>query len=510
MGTVKEHRPMLAALKAELEQGEPMETTMRGAVAIAADTVGEDGLSWIEVMPVAEKAKNGNWLFTITADDLDAAAEYIKSNAQRIPIDYDHAGAEGGSTKAAGWFTGEAEVRGESLWAQVKWTPAAVQEIRDGTFRFISPEWEMQNRDPKTGLLTKFKELAAATLTNRPFFKEMAPVTAVKLEAGEVSLTDEDRDTILAALEAGEDVATILAATWTTAYVNNLPDSAFLYIEPGGTKDADGKTEPRSLRHFEVRDANGDVDPLHVRDALGRIPQSSVPADAKAEATAAAERLLKDAGGNPSAADQGTEDEPQEATVADEQPVTDYMKALGLDETVDPKHRLAAAFREKDEKILALTQEVTELTAAGAVKASEAEELTSRIDELEQKDRKRDIAVLLTTAVSAGRVFPAEKETLAELFANDVDGLRKMIATRPAEMFAGDPKGGNADPDRFADEPDVAAYAKTLETDGDPIDTEQAKVHLTAMQILKDADKADTYTTDEYVEAYTQAQALVR
>ena len=64
-------------------------------------------------------------------------------------------------------------------------------------------------------------------------------------------------------------------ATWDTAYVNDLPDSAFLLIESGGRKDADGKTVPRSLRHFPVRNAAGDVDEPHVANALARIPQAS-------------------------------------------------------------------------------------------------------------------------------------------------------------------------------------------------------------------------------------------
>jgi len=50
--------------------------------------------------------------------------------------------------------------------------------------------------------------------------------------------------------------------------INDLPDSAFAYIEPGGTKDADGKTVPRSLRHFPIHDA------AHVRNALARASQS--------------------------------------------------------------------------------------------------------------------------------------------------------------------------------------------------------------------------------------------
>jgi len=57
-------------------------------------------------------------------------------------------------------------------------------------------------------------------------------------------------------------------ATITSAAENDLPDSAFAYIEPGGMKDASGKTTPRSKRHFPVHDE------AHARNALGRAPQS--------------------------------------------------------------------------------------------------------------------------------------------------------------------------------------------------------------------------------------------
>jgi HK97 family phage prohead protease len=63
-------------------------------------------------------------------------------------------------------------------------------------------------------------------------------------------------------------------AEWTTAYINDLPDSAFAYIEPGGDKDSQGKTVPRSKRHFPHHDAGGKVDLPHLRNALSRAPQS--------------------------------------------------------------------------------------------------------------------------------------------------------------------------------------------------------------------------------------------
>lgn len=57
-------------------------------------------------------------------------------------------------------------------------------------------------------------------------------------------------------------------AEMSSAAINDLPDSAFAHIEPGGQKDASGKTTPRSKRHFPVHDE------AHTRAALSRAPQS--------------------------------------------------------------------------------------------------------------------------------------------------------------------------------------------------------------------------------------------
>jgi hypothetical protein len=73
-------------------------------------------------------------------------------------------------------------------------------------------------------------------------------------------------------------------AEMTSADINDLPDSAFAYIEPGGTV-VDGKTEPRSLRHFPIHDA------AHVRNALARLDQSPFGEKARAKVEAAAKRM---------------------------------------------------------------------------------------------------------------------------------------------------------------------------------------------------------------------------
>lgn len=83
---------------------------------------------------------------------------------------------------------------------------------------------------------------------------------------------------------------------WTTRYVNDLPDSAFLVVEPGGEKDSEGKTKPRSLRHFPYRDASGKVDLPHIRNAIARIPQAKFPGfdtDAQRRLQEKARRILE-------------------------------------------------------------------------------------------------------------------------------------------------------------------------------------------------------------------------
>lgn len=78
---------------------------------------------------------------------------------------------------------------------------------------------------------------------------------------------------------------------WTAAFVDDLPDSAFFYVKPGGKKVA-GKTVPRSLRMFPYRGSDGNVDMAHLRNALGRIPQADIPAAEKARLAAKGEKLL--------------------------------------------------------------------------------------------------------------------------------------------------------------------------------------------------------------------------
>lgn len=80
-------------------------------------------------------------------------------------------------------------------------------------------------------------------------------------------------------MKGGEDMG-----KWSTAYINDLPDDCFAYIEPGGTKDEQGKTTPRSLRHLPYKNHKGEIDVPHLRNALARLPQTDIPLEAKRKA----------------------------------------------------------------------------------------------------------------------------------------------------------------------------------------------------------------------------------
>ncbi len=83
-------------------------------------------------------------------------------------------------------------------------------------------------------------------------------------------------------------------AKWTRAYMDKLPDSAFLAVMTGGKKDSEGKTVPRSKRKFPIRDANGKIDKPHLDNALARIPDSDISDSLKDRLTAKAEKLLEE------------------------------------------------------------------------------------------------------------------------------------------------------------------------------------------------------------------------
>jgi len=91
-------------------------------------------------------------------------------------------------------------------------------------------------------------------------------------------------DPLASIIKEGSESTTKAEAVWSREYTNDLPDEAFAVILPGGKKDEQGKTTPRSLRKFphhnkavKSGDEHETVDLPHLRNALARLPQSKIP-----------------------------------------------------------------------------------------------------------------------------------------------------------------------------------------------------------------------------------------
>ncbi len=141
----------------------------------------EDGRpdsSWLQAFPVGEYTHEVYGKIKMTVERARNMASNIISKVRGIDlaIDYGH----DSSGEAAGWVT-SAEARHDGLWLFVEWTQAAANAIREGKYRYFSPEYMDAWTHPQTQ--EKFTDvLVGGGLTNRPFLKNIMPVNLSEIE----------------------------------------------------------------------------------------------------------------------------------------------------------------------------------------------------------------------------------------------------------------------------------------------------------------------------------------
>lgn len=262
--------------------------------ADAATLVSDDGVKWIEAIAPKTYTTPAYGDVEITPEKINAFAHGINTmiRGQDVAINYEHGADPSKGLKAAGWIKQARTNSRGNLELAVDFTEPAKQEIKNGEWKYFSLEWDDQWLHPDGVIYTDV--VMGGALTNRPVAKGLMPINFSEIfkekleELGELPNGNNISNNTLGT-EAFVDNA---FAVWDTAYVNNLPDSSFAYIEPGGKKGSDGKTEPRSLRHFPYKDASGNVDLAHVRNMIARAPQANVPDNIKARVQALGRRLL--------------------------------------------------------------------------------------------------------------------------------------------------------------------------------------------------------------------------
>lgn len=150
--------------------------------------------------------KAGSWNtpwhgdFELTSVDLEEMAAnfaegvgLVDEDNKQAPINYGHLMGD----KAAAWVTRlyiQAVNGTAGLFADVQWTPAAEQAIKDGEWRYISPEFNPRGfpwEDPEQEFVFVDNVLTGAALTNIPLFKKLKPITASRLPNKKVAASQD-------------------------------------------------------------------------------------------------------------------------------------------------------------------------------------------------------------------------------------------------------------------------------------------------------------------------------
>jgi hypothetical protein len=265
-------------------------------------------------------------------------------------------------------------------------------------------------------------------------------------------------------------------AQWTTAFTNDLPDSAFAYIAPGGTKDEGGKTQPRALRFLPHHGADG-VDLPHLRNALGldeehlkalwgtedpgglelaRLPQSKLPASAKAAALRHLSAHARSEGVG--------EEEKRELNAAIEK-----LTKEGIDMAYDEKELRTLLGIEEGDDLIAALKELKEKGAGSGSGSGDSKELKEtrtelketrqRVLTLETNQAKSDAEGRVTKAIELKKLLPAQRKVALKMALDDPKGFDEFIGSQPDLIETGE-RGASGETSEIGDlEPTAAQRA---------------------------------------------------
>jgi len=138
--------------------------------------------SWVQIARTGKFTSRRYGRFEISRGDLAQMLhnfnEVTPKSPTQIPIDYDHLSMSPQRPmdgRAAGWVEAlELRDGGDTLWAEISWTPDAAKLIATKAYRFFSPSFEKSHmhKDGKNIGTT----LLSGGITNHPFLEEMQPL----------------------------------------------------------------------------------------------------------------------------------------------------------------------------------------------------------------------------------------------------------------------------------------------------------------------------------------------
>lgn len=152
----------------------------------------EGSATWIQAMPLGTYDHPMYGKIQFTHERILRFAQSVKDRVRTtdLDIDYDHKQYNG---EAAGWVR-DAEARTDGLWLLVEWTKTAYTKIKEGAYKYFSPEFYDEWQHPKTKV--KHKDvLFGGGITNRPHIRDILPINLSEFWKIE-PITEMEQDTV--------------------------------------------------------------------------------------------------------------------------------------------------------------------------------------------------------------------------------------------------------------------------------------------------------------------------
>ncbi|EAH7284691.1 hypothetical protein E7O31_02080 [Campylobacter jejuni] len=132
----------------------------------------------IKVAIKGEWKGHNNGRFKVDDKDLNSMIDNFNQKKIDLVIDYEHQSLKNEKAPAAGWIK-ELYLENDALMAKAEFNEEAKKYIANKQYRYLSPVFEFNSKDNKSGELVRAK-LHSVALTNTPFIDELGELIANK------------------------------------------------------------------------------------------------------------------------------------------------------------------------------------------------------------------------------------------------------------------------------------------------------------------------------------------
>ncbi|MFY0745430.1 phage protease [Campylobacter sp. LH-2024] len=132
----------------------------------------------LKVAIIGEWKGHHNGSFKVCKEDLQSMMDYFKNKKIDLVIDYEHQSLKNEKAPAAGWIK-DLYIENDALMAKAEFNEEAKKYIANKQYRYLSPVFEFNSKDNKSGGLVRAK-IHSVALTNTPFIDELGELIANK------------------------------------------------------------------------------------------------------------------------------------------------------------------------------------------------------------------------------------------------------------------------------------------------------------------------------------------